>query len=108
MAYGMKYTKGGFPFKSSPTKQKPMTFGEGTGLEDLRGTEEKGAKFNGLKAIKPPRVNAIESEEKEDEYERLANDDADYKDSFIQDNITEGSEESQALLRKKNAKKKSE
>ena len=22
MAYGMKYTKGGFPFKSSPTKQK--------------------------------------------------------------------------------------
>ena len=25
MGYGMKYTKGGFPFKASPTKQKENT-----------------------------------------------------------------------------------
>jgi hypothetical protein len=86
-------------------KQKPMTFGEGTGLKDLTGTKDKGAKFNGLKTVKPPRVNSIESEEKENEYEVLANDDADYKNTFVEERVSEGSEESQELLRIKNAKK---
>ena len=55
-------------------KQKPMGFGEGTGLKDLTGTKDKGSKFNGLKTIKPPRANSIESEEREQEIENKSND----------------------------------
>ena len=46
-------------------KQKGMKFGEGAG--------EKGPKFNGLKKITPPRANAYESDEMEDEYETADN-----------------------------------
>tara|TARA_R110002074_G_scaffold369527_1_gene544277 strand:- start:62 stop:346 length:285 start_codon:yes stop_codon:yes gene_type:complete len=35
-------------------KQKPITFGEGTGLTDLTKTEEKGPKFHGQKEANPP------------------------------------------------------
>ena len=43
MGYGMKYTKGGFPFK---TDEKEKLTIKNVDLPDLRGTEEKGEKVD--------------------------------------------------------------
>jgi len=53
MAYGMKYTKGGFPFKSSPAKKK-------AGPETEQFDVDK--------------IPMIESEDKESAYENAQND----------------------------------
>jgi len=56
-------------------KQKPITFGDGTGLTEIKkNAKEKGPKFNGLKKATPPMANAMESEDKEQEIENKTND----------------------------------
>ena len=109
MGYGMKYTEGGFPFKEietgtdrvSPVSPSPALNGE---LKDLRGKEEEGPRFNGLKIpITPPKKGAIISEKDEDESEWNKNDGEEaMKKGFVEEHVSEGSEKSQQLLVKKN------
>ena len=108
MGYGMKYTKGGFPFKEietgtdrvSPVSPSPALSGE---LKDLRGKEEEGPRFNGLINLTPPKKGAIISEQNENESEWNKNDGEEaMRKGFVEEHVSEGSEKSQQLLVKKN------
>ena len=41
MGYGMKYTKGGFPFKSSPAKDVDLTKKSGFGPRAAKGSDDQ-------------------------------------------------------------------
>jgi hypothetical protein len=122
MGYGMKYTKGGFPFKSSPAKQKvdpdapgtPGTPGyepEVTSMDYLR----KKPSMVATDLIKKEYNQSEEEQQKEsDEETKRINTTPNTtppmfsgaKAHNIAANITEGSIESQNLRRKENEKKK--
>ena len=60
MGYGMKYTKGGFPFKASPTKQKKKGFDYGNKEADYGQKRDFHKKFDYSGEPDPshePRVN---------------------------------------------------